>query len=120
MRLPSGPVIVVHMDDKNGRTLCNGKPMPAFAGEEHKDIPRHLCEGCLIVNTYANFRQRYIVSNAGTLPYPNWKAASAMIRSIVTGVLQQAGVNPAPFVTSKLAGHWAGRVISAAQDWEKK
>jgi len=44
----------------------------------------------------------------------DWKAAADEMLSLIRGVLQQAGVNPNYYVDTRLAGHWAGRIVGAA------
>lgn len=48
------------------------------------------------------------------MSYPDWEAAAGELQSLVTGVLNTAGVDHRPFVSTKLAGHWAGRIVGAA------
>ena len=43
---PNYPVIVVHLDDGNGLTICSRKPMPDPSAPIHADVPRYFCQGC--------------------------------------------------------------------------
>lgn len=43
----NGPVIVLHLTDMDGRTICCGDPWRPV-DERYKDVPRTMCCGCRI------------------------------------------------------------------------
>ena len=45
-RPPSFPVIVVHLDDGTGHTVCNGDDMPLATTPRYQHTPRYFCVAC--------------------------------------------------------------------------
>ncbi len=45
-RPPSYPVIVVHLDDETGHTVCTGDDMPLETTPQYQNTPRYFCVAC--------------------------------------------------------------------------
>ena len=47
-RPPSYPVIVTHLDDGTGHTVCTGDDMPLETTPQYHNTPRYLCVACAL------------------------------------------------------------------------
>ena len=45
-RPPSYPVIVVHLDDGTGRTICSDERMSLPTPPQYDNVPRYFCIAC--------------------------------------------------------------------------
>ncbi len=43
---PNFPVIVVHLDDGTGHTICTGSDMPSETNPQYQSTPRYFCVAC--------------------------------------------------------------------------